>query len=365
LPQHSNIPCPVTGHGYNRWFSNLRDKDKIMKYGLIGCGGIGDLRAEALGKTGGQTLVAVCDSDPARAQTVSGKHGGRIIEDWQDLIRQDDIDAVIVSTPPSLHMEMTIAALAAGKHVLCEKPLARNLSECQAMIDAAKQHGRVLATGFNYRFYPSILKARELFDSGIIGELDHVRSYTGYSATAHDHEWLHEFDTMGGGTLRDNGIHLIDLTTWFLGDVIDITGMASGSVWNFPGCEDNGFALLRNSKGNIASLQSSWNEWRGYRLLVEIYGTLGCIRAWCFPMLTQVVWSTERGGPVKRKTHLFAKTHIMEKLKTYRWVVVDSFVHEFAAFADAVNGKPSAIASGEDGMLTIRIADEATRSARS
>ena len=331
-----------------------------MRYGLIGCGGIGDLRAEALGKLPDHTLVAACDTDHERARVLAAKHGGQVVSDWHELVQRDDIDAVIVSTPPSLHMEMTVTAMENGKHVLCEKPLARNSAECQTMLDAAQRSGRYLATGFNYRFYPSILKARELFDSGIIGKLDHIRSYTGYSATAHDHEWLHEFDTMGGGTLRDNGIHLIDLTTYFLGDVEEIKGFASGSVWNFPGCEDNGFALLRNASGNIASLQSSWNEWRGYRLLIEIYGTLGCIRTWCFPMLTQVVWSTEHGGPTRRKTHLFAKTHLMEKLRSYRWVVVESFVEEFDAFARAVAGEKSAVASGADGMQTIRIAEVAT-----
>ena len=120
LPQHSNIPCPVTGHGYNRWFSNLRDKDKIMKYGLIGCGGIGDLRAEALGKMSGQTLVAVCDSDKARAHTVSGKHGGRVIEDWQDpaIARNDDwrkelADAARFAPPARGNRLVSMAALPA------------------------------------------------------------------------------------------------------------------------------------------------------------------------------------------------------------------------------------------------------------
>jgi len=354
------MPCSAACHGYNGPLCWTTDKSTIMRYGLIGCGGIGDLRAAALGKLPEHTLVAACDSDHNRATALSAKHGGQVIGDWHDLIQRGDIDAVIVSTPPSLHMEMTVAALENGKHVLCEKPLARNSGECQAMLDASARSGRYLATGFNYRFYPPIIKARELLDSGIIGKLDHIRSYTGYSATAHDHDWLHEFDAMGGGTLRDNGIHLIDLTAYFLGDVAEIKGFASGSVWNFPGCEDNGFALLKSAAGNIASLQSSWNEWRGYKLLIEIYGSLGCIRAWCFPMLTQVTWSTERGGPTKSKTHLFARTHVMEKLKSYRWVVVESFVKEFEAFSLAAGGQPGAVASGEDGLLTIRIAEAAT-----
>ena len=77
-------------------------------------------------------------------------------------------------------------------------------------------------------------------------------------------------------------------------------------------------------------------------------------------MLTQVTWSSERGGPVKNRTHLFARTHIMEKLKSYRWVVVDSFIKEFRAFSQAAGGEVATVASGEDGLLTIRIAEAAT-----
>ena len=172
------------------------------------------------------------------------------------MVRRNDIHAVIVSTPPSLHAEMTVAALNAGKHVLCEKPLARTPAECQRMVAAAKDSKRFLATGFNYRFYPSIEKARGLMDSGLIGKLDHVRAYSGYSAAEHNHDWLHDAEMMGGGALRDNGIHLIDLACYFLGEVTEVKGFASNSVWGFNGCEDNGFALLRSKAGKIGTLQA-------------------------------------------------------------------------------------------------------------
>lgn len=332
-----------------------------MRFGLIGCGGIGQLRATALSQMGAHQLVAVNDLDQARAQALATGSGSEVVTNWQDLVERDDVDAVIVSTPPSLHAEMSIRALRAGKHVLCEKPLARTPDECRQMIDAAEQSSRILATGFNYRFYPSMLKARELLDSGIIGELDHIRSYTGYSATAHDHEWLHDAEVMGGGALRDNGIHLIDLTCYFLGDVAEIKGFASNKVWGFEGCEDNGFALLRSSGGQLASLQASWTEWRGYRLLVELFGSHGCIRAFCFPMITQVYWSQEVGGQTKRKFHLFPKIQLMEKLKSYRWVVTESFALEFEAFAQAVKGEESIIATGEDGLRAVSVAYEAVQ----
>lgn len=337
-----------------------------MRYGLIGCGGIGQLRAAALAQIKSAQLVAVNDVDEGRAAVLAAQHrGAGVVRHWQDLVQRPDVDAVIVSTPPHLHAEMTIAALAAGKHVLCEKPLGRNVAECAQMVAAAAQYGRFLATGFNYRFYPSMLKARELLDSGLIGELDHIRSYTGYTAADHNQAWLHDPAIMGGGSLRDNGIHLIDLTCYFLGDVAEIKGFGTNAVWQFPGCEDNGFALLRNSQGRVATLQASWTEWRGYRLRVEIYGSRGCIHATCFPMITQLYWSAERGGRMQRQVHVFPKTQVMEKWKSYRWVVVESFVQEFAAFAQAATGQGGGssvvppIATGQDGLLTIRVAEGA------
>ena len=327
-----------------------------LRFGLIGCGEIGRLRAAALTRTGSARLVAVNDLDRGRAAAVASRHGGAVDHDWRALLHREEVDAVIVSTPPSLHAEMCIEALKSGKHVLCEKPLARTPDECRKILEAAEQSGRFLATGFNYRFYPSVKKVRAILDAGVIGALDHIRSYAGYSAADHSHPWLHNVEVMGGGALRDNGIHLIDLTRYFLGEVAEVKGFASNSVWGFKGCEDNGFALLRSPMGTIASLQASWTEWRGYRLLVEIYGTRGCIRAWCFPMVTQVIWARERGGRTRRRIHLFPMTHIWERLRSYRWVVIQSFIEELQAFSLAIRGEPTALATGHDGLRAVEIA---------
>jgi len=335
--------------------------DTALRFGLIGCGGIGELRAEALTKTNSHRIVALSDLDESRARALSLRYGGDVERNWRSLVQREDVDAVIVSTPPSLHAEMSIEALQSGKHVICEKPLARTPDECRMMTAAAKRSGRFLATGFNYRFYPSILKARALLDSGIIGELDHIRSYAGYTAAEHNPAWVHDADIMGGGALRDNGIHLIDLTRYFLGEVEEVKGFASNSAWNFKGCEDNGFALLRSPKGVIATLQASWTEWRGYRFLIELYGSLGCIRTWCFPMMTQVLWTTKRGGRPRKQTYLFPKTFLFEHLKTYRWVVTQSFIVELHGFTEAIQGCRTQIADGMDGLRAVEIADKICR----
>lgn len=332
-----------------------------MNYGLIGCGGIGWLRAQALHQSNENYLLTVHDLDESRANALASRNGSSVESSWKNLIKRDDVEAVIVSTPPSLHAEMAIAALEAGKHVLCEKPLARTPEECRQILDAAEKSGTFLATGFNYRFYPSVLKARELFDAGLIGKLDHIRSYSGYTAADHNHDWLHDHDVMGGGALRDNGIHLIDLTTYFLGEVEEVKGMASNAVWGFQGCEDNGFVLMRNSDGNPASLHASWTEWQGYKFLIEIYGMRGCIRTSCFPMMTQVVWFDVLGGKSRRQSYYFPKTFLMEHLRSYQWVVTQSFIKEFDAFSSAVDGKPSAVATGHDGLRSVEIAWLASR----
>jgi predicted dehydrogenase len=349
---HLKRYTPIFAYSNRQFHSSAEE----IRVGLIGCGGIGRLRATAVGRTESFRLVCVSDIDGPRARSIASKFGVAVEKDWQTLVARNDVDMVIVSTPPSLHSEMCIGALNAGKHVLCEKPLARTPEECMKIVEAAEKGSRLLATGFNYRFYPSIRKARALLDSGIIGDLDHIRSYTGYSARDHDHEWLHDLRVMGGGALRDNGIHLIDLTAYFLGEVSQVKGFSSNSVWGFEGCEDNGFILLRSAKGKIASFQASWSEWRGYRFLIEIYGTRGCIRAFCFPMLTQVIWSNERGGRTRRRTHYFPMSHIAEHLFSYQRIVIQSFIQEFQAFLRALRGEPTLLATGRDGLRAIEIA---------
>jgi predicted dehydrogenase len=331
-----------------------------LRYGLIGCGDIGQLRAQALAQSQGARLVAVADVDQTKAGDTAQRYGARADRDWQSLIARDDVDAVIVSTPPRFHVDMCVDALNAGKHVLCEKPLARTPGECRRILAAEEKSGRRVATGFNYRFYPSFAKARQLLDSGIIGTLDHVRSYGGYSATSHNQPWVHDAETVGGGALRDIGIHILDLTRDFRGEVDEVVGMASSGVWKYAGCEDNGFALLRSSSGNIASVHASWTEWRRYRFMIEIYGDRGCIRASCFPMMTQVVWADEPGGRTRRRTDWFPAVAIGEKLRSYRWVVVQSFIREYEAFGALVRGESSRIATGFDGLRAIEIANAAS-----
>lgn len=331
----------------------VSDKTGTLSFGLVGCGGIGQLRARAVAKAG-YRLSAVSDVDAQKMAQAAAQHGAAQLADWRALIRRADVDAVIVSTPPILHAEVTVEALRAGKHVLCEKPLARDPAECRSMLNASTETGRMLATGFNYRFYPSFRLAHEWLNAGRIGALSHIRSYAGYSV--HDQPKVHEADVVGGGALHDIGIHLLDLTRWFLGEVESVEGLATGTVWNFPGFEDNAFVLLRGAAGSVATLQASWTEWGRYQFMIELVGRTGRIRASCFPMFAELLSSDKTGGPVKRKVERFPLAFLGEHLRSYRWVVVESFVHELDAFAQLLRGEASSIATGADGARAVEIA---------
>ena len=163
-------------------------------------------------------------------------------------------------------------------HVLCEKPLATTVQDCRSIVEAARRYRRTLGTGFNYRFYPAIAKARELIAEGRIGELDHVKSFAGHpGGPEFTHQWVHDSTIMGGGALMDNGIHVADLTLHFLGEVLESHRYCTERVWRFRGSEDNGYVLMRTSQGVVGMLHASWTEWPGYRFSVDIYGTEGCI----------------------------------------------------------------------------------------
>lgn len=329
-----------------------------VRYGLIGCGGIGAVRAAALARTGSR-LTAVSDVDAQRAAAIAARHGAAVDPDWRALLARD-LDAVIISTPPSLHAEMCIEAVRAGKHVLCEKPLARSPEEGRGMVSAAAAAGRFLAVGFNYRFYPSFARARELFEAGTIGELSHIRAYTGYSATGHGQAWVKDAGVVGGGALHDNGIHLIDLTRLFLGEVADVRGLATSRVWKYGRAEDNGFLIMLSPEGRVATLHASWTEWGKYQFRLEIVGTHGRMIATCFPMHLEILSSDQVGGRPRRRRESFIGTLIGEHLRSYRWVVERSFIREHEAFEQAMAGRPSAVASGRDGLRAIEIACAAT-----
>jgi predicted dehydrogenase len=243
-----------------------------MNVAIIGCGLIGQKRAMALGE---HSLVAAVDISLERAAAVAGIGPGSSAGcDWRSAVTHPDVDTVIVATTNDSLAPITLAAVKAGKHVLVEKPAARNARELEPVVEAAARSGVRVKVGFNLRYHPALRKAKEIVDSGALGPLMFIRGRYGHGGrVGYDREWRAVPEIAGGGELLDQGIHLIDLSRWFMGKFVQVEGFTNTFYWNMP-VEDNGFLLLKTPTRQVAWLHASCTEWKNL-FSFEIYGRDG------------------------------------------------------------------------------------------
>jgi len=243
-----------------------------MRVAIVGCGLIGCKRARALGD---HRLIAVSDIDRSRARKLAAEHHGcEVAEDWQAAVQRDDVDIVIVATTNDSLTPVALKAIQKGKHVLVEKPAARNANEIRPLVAAARQAGVIVKVGFNHRFHAAFQKAWQLFDQGEIGPLMYIRARYGHGGRlGYEKEWRSDPLIAGGGEMLDQGVHLIDLSRWFAGDFVDVAGTVGTFFWSMP-AEDNGFAMLKTATGQVAWLHASCTEWKNL-FCFEIFGRDG------------------------------------------------------------------------------------------
>ena len=228
-----------------------------MKIGIIGCGLIGTRRA-LVAREAKDEVALVADINQDRAKETGKTLETDWTDDWNAVVQHPEIEAVVVATVNKSLLPITLAAFQKGKHVLCEKPLGRNAQEAKQMVEAALAAKKILKTGFNHRHHHAIWRAHELVQAGKIGPLMNIRAAYGHGGRpGYDQEWRGDPDLAGGGQLLDQGVHLVDLSRWFLGDFSQVTGMLGTWFWKVAPLEDNGFALLRTATGQIASLHTS------------------------------------------------------------------------------------------------------------
>jgi predicted dehydrogenase len=340
---------------------------KPLRVALIGAGGIGSLRAWAVSQTPDLVLTAVVDLDPGRREQVASRYNARAVDDFGQVVHGEDIDVVLVSTPPNLHASMAIAALQAGKHVLCEKPLATNVEDARQMCAIAEEKAVFLKTGFNHRYFPCMAFARRLIDSGQIGEPIHVKACAGHAGGEEfGHDWVHDATVTGGGSLVDNGIHILDLVRFFLGDdePVAARGYTANLIWPFENAEDNAFALLRTRQGKIVHLHASWTRWPGYYFGVEVFCTRGYVKASYPPMLVEWGATPEPGIRSKRKFNVFPVFQIKERLRGWQWTVVETLAQEMHDFGDGIRSGRPVPATGYDGLRALQMAHAIYRSAQ-
>ena len=198
----------------------------MIRVGIVGAGLIGKKRAEAIASLSENLKVdLVSDIDGEKAGALGLSCGAAPCVDWRELTGRDDIDAVIVATPNKFIQEIALSALEHGKHVLCEKPLGRNAGEAEAIWSKAKERGLILKTGFNHRFHPAVRAAKKIVEDGGIGKIYLLRAVYGHGGRpGYEKEWRANRDLCGGGELLDQGVHVIDLFRWFMGEFEEAYG---------------------------------------------------------------------------------------------------------------------------------------------
>jgi len=246
-----------------------------MKIGIIGAGLQGKRRARVLKQFNDTELILVADANLTTAKSLADSMECKATANWEDVIALNDLDVIIICTPPNTHAAISIAALEQGKHVLCEKPLARTVDEATQMVAAARKNAVKLKSGFNLRHHSGIQQVKKWFDEGLIGTPTFIRCRYGIGGRpGYERDWRMNPEISGGGQLMDQGMHALDLARWFLGDFSEVFGMLETAYWDIAPIEDNAFVLLRTEKGQVASLHASWSEWKNL-FSFEIFGKDG------------------------------------------------------------------------------------------
>lgn len=229
---------------------------------IIGAGLQCKRRIPAIINDPGCKITWIIDLVSQKAEKFAHICHARYGTDWKQAVNDRDVDAVLVLTYPDSHAEISITAMENGKDVLCEKPLARTLSEAKKIMETAQHTKKIVKCGFNHRFHPAVIAAYKLLKSKELGKPLFGRGCYGIAGRKGlEKEWRCNPKIVGGGQMMEQGIHLVDLFRWFFGDFVKVTGMVITNYWPISPLEDNGFAVLQNREGVIASIHASLTQW--------------------------------------------------------------------------------------------------------
>lgn len=254
----------------------MRDR---LKTGIIGCGKVADIHAAALATIENSVFTAVCDKDIKRSQIFALKYGVKAYIDVAEMVRKEKLDVVTVCTPHPVHRYSTIEAIKAGANVLIEKPLASSLEDCDAMLSAAKEAGKQIATMSQRRFYSPCMRLKKSIDSGKIGipVLGTVFMFGWRNEDYYKSDpWRGTWKGEGGGVLVNQAPHQLDLLQWFMGDEIEeIYGVWDNLNHPYIEVEDTAIAVLRFKNGGIGNIIVSNSQKPGIYGKVHIHGSNG------------------------------------------------------------------------------------------
>lgn len=343
---------------------NLKNKLNIV---IIGCGQIAvEKHAPAILSCDKLTLYGCYNPTQSRAQAFSKQFGGKVYNSLEEIWSDAAVDAVDICTLVEAHCSIACAAMQAGKHVLCEKPMTADVAQAQQMVDVSKRCQRNLMIYLNQRLYPGHQKAKELLKAGAIGDIINFRSNLGYDYgdLRYDEQGNFLRKTFRSGALSEMGIHRVDLMMYLLeAHVSEVFSWGATLQKRYPtgepyDCYDNAVSLLKYENGVVGTLTTSWTVYGGDDRTTKLYGTTGVMTIYGED---NELYIDRPDGT--RETFDFGRPmhpQYASRQPRLSYVIPTDVV---GAFADSIIGNKPPLISGEEGLEGIRVIDAMYRSA--
>jgi predicted dehydrogenase len=324
-----------------------------VKVGIIGSQFQADIHAASLQiMPEAAEIVAVASPTPGNSAAFARKFNiPRVFTDYREMIKEKDIEMVTIAAPNSLHAQMTKDCAAAGKHIICEKPLAMTIAEGEEMISAAKQHGVLLMYGEELLFTPKFLKAKEMADAGAFGKIHLIKQSEKHFGPHSD--WFWDVNRSGGGALMDLGCHGIAFAYWFLGrSPITSVYCQLGTYVHKEKTrgEDEAICILELANGAVGMIENSWAKRGGMDDRIEVFGSEGVTYANLHMGNSLPTYSEKGYGyAVEKAPSTTGWTYpVFEELWNY------GTPQELTHFARCVRGKETPKVTGEDGLVVLQ-----------
>ncbi len=249
--------------------------EEVIRFGLVGAGGIAQAYAQAFKDLKIARLVGVADVNADAARKLGAQVGCRSYSSYEALGEEWPLDAVIICTPPSNHPEIALHFCQRKVNVLCEKPLSIDLSSAELMLDTAQRNGVKLTMASKFRYVEDVVRAKSIVRSGILGDILLVENaFT--SRIDMSQRWNSQRETSGGGVLIDNGTHSIDIMRYFLGPLNDVQVVEGVRAHNLE-VEETVQMFVRSASGVLGRIDLSWSLNKELEHYIQIYGTKGTV----------------------------------------------------------------------------------------
>lgn len=330
-------------------------EQKTLKFGVLGTGMASDFHAISINKIDGAELLGVCDLNLERAREYANKHGGKVYETYEEMLSDNEIDAICICTPSGYHAENAILAANHGKHIIVEKPLAINTRDVDRIIKACEKNSVKLTVISQFRFSSDIQKAKEIVSSGKLGKLVMCDLYMKYwrdPSYYASSNWRGTKKIDGGAALINQGFHGVDLFLYIAGDAKVKSSIAKASFHNIE-AEDTAVAMLEFDCGAVGVIEASTCAFPGFGRRMEIIGTEGHL------ILTEATIEKVVIGDetlIDNTSKISTSTASDPMAMPY-----ENHIAQFKNFVNAINGKEEILVTAKESRRALKLIEDVYR----